>query len=312
MADEKKTTSKDDAAKAAGEKAEGKKAEKKDAAKAQSSSSKKTAAKKEAPKAESKKADAKGEKKAAKKETKAAKKESKGKKADSKAESKKDGGKKAAGKKEPAKKAKAKAPAVPPVVRAKARYVRVAPRKARLVAHEVGVAVDLPVDDPRVDGSAIRKVNPLAQFPTLVLDDGTGLYQSPVICEYLDSLHNGPKLYPPAGPARWEVLKRDAIGQGILEWAVPLRHERIRPAELQSRALMDKHTAALLRIVDHLDGAAAGFRGFDIGALSIANALDYVDFRFADLTWRHGRQTLAAWHETIARRPSFATIRLHG
>jgi large subunit ribosomal protein L22 len=97
-------------------------AAKKDAPKAESSQTKKAA------KAESKKADAKESKKAAKKETKAAKKEAKGKKAESKKDT---------AKKEPAKRAKAKAPAVPPVVRARARYVRVAPRKARLVADQV-------------------------------------------------------------------------------------------------------------------------------------------------------------------------------
>jgi ribosomal protein L22 len=95
---------------------------------------KKAAAKKDAPKAEAKKADAKESKKAAKKETKAAKKEAKGKKAEAKGESK--AAKKAA-EKEPAKRAKAKAPEAPPVVRASARYVRVAPRKARLVADQV-------------------------------------------------------------------------------------------------------------------------------------------------------------------------------
>jgi ribosomal protein L22 len=124
MADEKndKKAVKGDAEKPAKKAAAKKSAAKKDAPKAES---------KKAAKAESKKSDAKGERKAAKKDTKAAKKEAKGQKAESKGSGKK------AAKKEPAKAAKAKAPAAPPVVRARARYVRVAPRKARLIADQV-------------------------------------------------------------------------------------------------------------------------------------------------------------------------------
>src|SRR5688572_19776405 len=94
-------------------------------------------------------------------------------------------------------------------------------RKVRVVARETGQHQNIEeiasAVSPVKANADVAKANPLAKIPTLMTDDGTALFDSPVICEYLDSLHAGRKLFPPAGPARWSALKLQAVGDGILD-----------------------------------------------------------------------------------------------
>ena len=88
--------------------------------------------------------------------------------------------------------------------------------------------------EPWTIGSAdpvLAKDNPLAKVPTLVTDDGMALYDSPVICEYLDSIGDAPKLFPPAGPARWKALQQEALADGILDASQPRRREVALPQD---------------------------------------------------------------------------------
>ncbi len=111
-------------------------------------------------------------------------------------------------------------------------------RKVMIAAHELGLADRLRTVRTVVGGTAphreLMRDNPLGKIPTLVLKDGVAVYDSPVICEYLDTLHDGPKLYPP-WPARLTALRRQALGDGILDVALGWLSERLRPAERQSR-----------------------------------------------------------------------------
>jgi glutathione S-transferase len=94
--------------------------------------------------------------------------------------------------------------------------------------------------------AALLPDNPLSKIPTLVLDDGSALYDSAVICEYLDSLHDGPKLFPADAKARWTALRRHALGSGLLDLLVLWRDERGRPQPSQPHldAYALKYTAA--------------------------------------------------------------------
>src|SRR5215813_1681367 len=100
----------------------------------------------------------------------------------------------------------------------KLRYSPASPyvRKCLALAHEAGLAgrierVPTVTADP---ASGLAKDNPLGKVPALVLEDGQAIFDSPVICEYLDSLHDGPKLFPPAGAARWTALRHQALADG--------------------------------------------------------------------------------------------------
>lgn len=183
-------------------------------------------------------------------------------------------------------------------------------RKVMIAAHEMGLADRLECVRTVVGGTAphleLMRDNPLGKIPTLVLPDGTVIYDSPVIIEYLDTLHDGPKLYPAAWPERLVALRRHALGQGMLDIALAWLGERFRPAERQSEPHMALWRTKLRACVDALEQEADALAasGFTVGHLAVGVALAYLDFRFADLAWRDGHPCLAAWHATFDARAS--------
>ena len=196
----------------------------------------------------------------------------------------------------------------------KLRYSPASPfvRKVLVVAKETGLDSRIePVATSTTDpASGLAKENPLGKVPSLRLDDGTNLYDSRVICEYLDSLHGDPKLLPASGEARWTALRRQALGDGIMDAAVLRRMESRRPANEQSPAYGEAQRGKVTAALDLLEREADGLDGgIDIGAIAIGCALGYLDFRFAHEDWRQGRPKLARWFEGFARRPSMqATV----
>lgn len=191
----------------------------------------------------------------------------------------------------------------------KLRYAPTSPyvRKVLAVAYEAGVEsrierVPTQVWTPDTD---IAKDNPLGKVPALITDEGETLFDSPVICEYLDSLGQGAKLFPAPGPARWKALKLQALADGVLDAAILRRLEGQRPKEQQSSKWLERQAAAVRRGMDALEREAGGWgNAVTIGQLAAACACGYLDFRFAQEPWREGRPRLAAWYETFARRAS--------
>ena len=154
---------------------------------------------------------------------------------------------------------------------------------------------------------ALLKVNPLSKVPTLVLDDGTALYDSPVICEYLDSVGDGPKMFPPVGPARWKALRQEALGDGILDATQPRRREIALPQDEGRQtyiALQQGKVKAALAVLE----AEADSLGMltNIGEITIACALGYMDFRYANEPWRPGHPKLEAWYAKVSSMPAMA------
>ena len=183
-------------------------------------------------------------------------------------------------------------------------------RKVMIAAHEMGLSDQIRTVRTIVGGptphAELMKVNPVGKIPTLELTDGTVIYDSPVIIEYLDTLHTGPRLYPSAWPERLTALRRHALGQGMLDCALPLLAEGFRPPERRSEPHRELWRAKLRACVDVLEHEAEELAAgsFTVGHLAIGVALAYLDFRFADLAWRDGHSRLAAWHETFNARPS--------
>jgi glutathione S-transferase len=185
-------------------------------------------------------------------------------------------------------------------------------RKVMAAAHEVGVAgriatqrVVVGADKPNPD---VMALNPLNKIPTLVLDDGTVLYDSRVIVEYLDTLHDGPKLIPMEEAARWSALRRQALGDGLMELSVLLLGERGRPKQAQSESHLAAFRLKIASALDRIeaDTASEGIDPIappDIGHIAIGCALAHLDFRHAAEAWRTGRPRLSAWHSTFAERP---------
>lgn len=191
----------------------------------------------------------------------------------------------------------------------KLRYSPTSPysRKVRVLAIETGLMhrIEPVVTNPWAEDHDLLADNPLGKVPTLITDDGETLYDSPVICEYLDNLHQGTRLIPPAGPARWHALRQEALCDGILDAAVLRRLESQRPADQQSSSWADQQLAAIYRALDALEHDMREWSGvLTIGTISAACALGYLDFRRSAEDWRERHPALATWHDTFARQRS--------
>jgi glutathione S-transferase len=187
-------------------------------------------------------------------------------------------------------------------------------RKVRVAAIELGLAerielVLMPVV-PIEPNPALVAQNPLVKLPTLEAEDGAVLYDSRTICEYLDALAGGGRLFPPSGPARWDALRRQALGDGIMDAGILRRYELVlRPEALRWSEWLRGQQAKIDYALDAAEREAGrwkGERAFDIGHVTLACALGWLDFRFGDYDWRAKRGALGAWYAHARRRPSLA------
>lgn len=186
-------------------------------------------------------------------------------------------------------------------------------RKVTVAAIELGLddRIERIGTNPWDPESDLGSDNPLGKVPALLLDDGMVLFDSPVICEYLDSLHDGHKLFPAPGPARWAALRLQALADGILDAAVLRLIENMRrPEEFRWPAWERRQRAAVGRALDRLEVERGGMDGDPtVAEIAIGCALGYLDFRFPDEDWRDERPKIAAWYEDWAQRPSMqATV----
>lgn len=192
----------------------------------------------------------------------------------------------------------------------KLRYSQTSPyvRKVTMTIIECGLedAVERVETNAWAPDTDLPSDNPLGKVPALVLEDGSALFDSPVICEYLDSLHDRLRLFPPIGPDRWAALRFQALGDGLNDAAVARRLEMMRPDGERSDKWIARQTAAMGRALDALEELADTLGAEpSIGTIAVASALGYVDLRFSEDGWRNGRPKLAAWFETASKRPSY-------
>ena len=152
--------------------------------------------------------------------------------------------------------------------------------------------------------------NPLGKIPTLLADDGSVLYDSRVICEYLNALGDG-HLLPREGKARWSVLTEQSLADGICDAAVLTRYETFaRPEPLRWNEWIAGQLEKVTSGLDLIEARAAGFaERVDLGTIAFGCALGYLDFRFASLAWRDNRPHAAAWFERFGERPSMIDTR---
>jgi glutathione S-transferase len=182
-------------------------------------------------------------------------------------------------------------------------------RKCRVVAHELGLKLEeirtLPAQDEN-----LRRINPLGKIPALVLDDGSVLIDSPVICEYLNHLGGG-KFFPGdsiwrSNSGRWKALGLQALGDGLADAAVAfivLGRENPPPENYRARQM-----AAIGATLDVLERSTFTDPP-TIGEIAVACAIGYVTFRLPDLDWRTARPKLAAWYDTFCEYPAMkATV----
>ncbi|MBI1251497.1 MAG: glutathione S-transferase [Alphaproteobacteria bacterium] len=179
-------------------------------------------------------------------------------------------------------------------------------RKVRIVILEKGLSaqVDLIAANPLGDdAAALQTANPLGKVPALVAADGAALYDSPVICEFLDAMAGAPPLIPASGDARWDCLRRQALADGVMDAAFSLVMESRRPEGLRAPDWIARWESGIARSVAAAREMIAADR-FDLGDIALIAALDYLDFRLARLNWRAQAPHLARWADAVAERPS--------
>lgn len=186
-------------------------------------------------------------------------------------------------------------------------------RKVMAVAHELGIADEIEIRNtaahPVERDLSIQQANPLAKVPAAQTADGTPLYDSRVICEYLDSTRGG-GLFPAPGPARWTALRRQALADGLLDAALLIRYETmVRPEEHRWALWIEKQREKVFDALAAMDADLPAPDCHDIGAISCACALGWLGFRFPDLDWRSAHPALADWHDTFESRPAMRATR---
>ena len=183
-------------------------------------------------------------------------------------------------------------------------------RKVMVCAYECGLVDRLEkvrsVTHMLEPNPRLMQLNPWNKIPTMVTDQGQVLFDSDVICEYLDSMHAGTPLHPVEPALRWQALRWRAFGSEMLDVLILWRNERGRPPAQQLSQLLEVFGAKMNAGLAMLEKEASVFRGapFNIGHVAMGCALGYVDFRFPDLNWRAGHPQLSAWQAEFERRPS--------
>jgi len=191
-------------------------------------------------------------------------------------------------------------------------------RKARLVLLEKNIAHTYLIDPPREPGSQVARANPLGRIPALILDDETCVFDSPVIAEYADTLNDTPILIPRADAlARMRVKRWEALADGIMDSAVVVRTENMRPPGNQEAAKLEagtiaRHNDAITRALAYISaqlGQGTWCEGASItlADLALASALIYLDLRQPERDWRGAHPNLAAWFSRIGERASVRT-----
>ena len=185
-------------------------------------------------------------------------------------------------------------------------------RKVKIAAYQLGLMdrIEIVNADTSDPSEKLRQQNPLGKIPTLVLEDGTALYDSRVIVEYLDHMAGGGKLIP-AGPARFPQLVLQALADGLMDASLLQVYEaRFRPEDRRDQNWLDHQAGKVARAMAVLEASPPDLGQICVGEIAVACALGYQDLRFGG-TWRATHPKLVAWLDRFAALvPSFEKTRV--
>lgn len=190
-------------------------------------------------------------------------------------------------------------------------------RKVLVAAHETGLASRIETvflrPSPLEANPELSLANPLSKIPALVFDDGSAIYDSAVICDYLDSLHTGRKLVAVAGSERWRTLRLQALCDGIIEACVQIFYERLnRPKELWWQPGLDGQAQKAHQALDALEAEVDSLgKQVTLGHVCVGVTVGWLEFRDVLGDIRKGRPRLSAWYDAFAVRPSMQATMPH-
>lgn len=183
-------------------------------------------------------------------------------------------------------------------------------RKVRIALAEKGLPFELVTEVPWNEDTRTPLHNPLEKLPILLLDDGTSVYESHYILEYLEVKHPVPPLLPADPDGVLEAKRLQVLGDGICDAFVLLFFERMRPAEHRSAPWMARQRRKVeggVREIARSIGSRAWAVGdrFGLGDIAVGTAMAYLDVRFPDFVWRGNFPDLALYVDRLSERPSF-------
>lgn len=189
-------------------------------------------------------------------------------------------------------------------------------RKVLVFAHEVGLADRIEVihheTSPVEQNPEVFALNPLGKVPVLICDDGTALFDSSVICEYLDSLHDGRKLFPSTPALRFRALLHQAVALGLADAGIAVRWEsKRRPEALRWPPLLEGQLLKVIAACDYLEAHLVDHQTVDVGDIALATALSWIEFRQIH-DFEAERPRLSAWYRRFCARPSMRATPLSG
>lgn len=189
-------------------------------------------------------------------------------------------------------------------------------RKVRIVLAEKKFEYEFVIDPPALPGSKVSTLNPLGRIPVLVLDDGSTLYDSRVIVEYIDNVTPNNKLLPAPNRERTEVKRWEALADGLCDAAVAIMLERRRPAHERSAdwvdrqlAVIDRSLACLAELLADKPFCVGGH--FSLADIATGSALGYLNFRFPEINWAERHPNLERLFQKLTQRPSFTETHPH-
>lgn len=182
-------------------------------------------------------------------------------------------------------------------------------RKCRVILREKGLVdrveevLTMPMDNP----AELIAINPLGAVPALLAGEGRAFCDSPIICEFLDSLQSdAPSLFPGPGRDRWDILALASLADGLMDAAVQIVLENRKPEGQRSQSWIDRKQEAILRTIGLIAHRRFDPQVFNISTIGVVCALDYVRFRLPYLDWQGRHPELAQWLEKAVQRPSFS------
>jgi glutathione S-transferase len=179
-------------------------------------------------------------------------------------------------------------------------------RKIQIMAIEKNIALTLIEENLAHKSAELLAANPLGKIPALILDNGETLFDSPVICDYIDSLNNNPILIPQ--DKRFQLLRWQALADGLMDSTVAIFFEKVRHPEHFNQQYLDAQNALCHAVLTYCENNIAQLNEFSLASISVASALGYLQFRLPEIDISLYPQ-LTTWYKTISQRPSLqATI----
>ncbi|MBI4308955.1 MAG: glutathione S-transferase family protein [Candidatus Omnitrophica bacterium] len=176
-------------------------------------------------------------------------------------------------------------------------------RKVRVVALEKGIHLDLIDEDLQDKSKRLLEANPLGKVPTLILGNGEAIYDSPVICQYLDELNDKIILIHKSGQARYKVLKWEAMADDLMTIAINAYMEKVRHPQDFHAPFVSSQEAAIQKAYQFIESRLNELSVFSLAPVAVASAIGYIHFRLPHVV---AQGKLAQWFNEFSKRPSMA------